>query len=181
MKKPTKKKKENASEFRQTSLNNIDIDKVNKYCKSQNSQYSNSYSEVIIKCKFLSGQHNRGSYQPMGNFSISVLTKTRNHSLNLNNISTIGIEFSTDTKEFPIGTICVQNPNSTINSNLLLQVIFHNQNQSTSTKLTTLNSQTQTFAGNYKISDLLEKRAFQSNIIGTSIIKIIKSSTLKTN
>lgn len=143
--------------------------------------HSNSYSEVIIKCKFLSGKHNRGSYQPMGNFSISVLTKTRNHSLNLNNISTIGIEFSTDTKEFPIGTICVQNPNPSINSNLLLQVIFHNQNQSTSTKLTTLNSQTQTFAGNYKISDLLEKRAFQNDIIGTSIIKIIRSSTLKTN
>ena len=48
-------KQKKTSEFRQASLNNIDIDKVNKYCKRQNSQYSNSYPEVVIKCKLLSG------------------------------------------------------------------------------------------------------------------------------
>ena len=178
MKKP---KQKNASEFRQTFLNNIEI--LIKSINIANLKTSN------IQIHILKSLSNVNSClvniivevtQPMGNFSISVLTKKGNYSLNLDNISTIGNEFSSDSKEFPIGTICVQNPNPTINSNLLLQEIFHNQNQSTSTKLTALNSQTQTFVGNYKISDL-EKRAFQNNIISTSVIKIIKSSTLKTN
>lgn len=61
-------KQKKTSEFRQASLNNIDIDKVNKYCKRQNSQYSNSYPEVVIKCKFLSGKHNCESYSAYGKF-----------------------------------------------------------------------------------------------------------------
>ena len=68
-------KQKKTSEFRQASLNNIDIDKVNKYCKRQNSQYSNSYPEVVIKCKFLSGKHNCESYSAYGKFSNKFIDK----------------------------------------------------------------------------------------------------------
>ena len=41
--------------------------------------------------------------QRMGNFSINLLTKRGNHSINQSNISNIGNESSSDSKEFPIG------------------------------------------------------------------------------
>ena len=46
--------------------------------------------------------------QRMGNFSINLLTKNGNHSINQSNISTIGNESSSDNKEFPIGIPRIQ-------------------------------------------------------------------------
>lgn len=46
--------------------------------------------------------------QRMGNFSINLLTKRGNHSINQSKISTIGNESSSDSKEFPIGIPQIQ-------------------------------------------------------------------------
>ena len=70
-------KQKKTSELRPASLNNIDIDKINKYWKRQNSQYSNSYPEVVIKCKFLSGKHNRESYSAYGEFFNKYINQKR--------------------------------------------------------------------------------------------------------
>ena len=116
------KTKKHALELRRDFTQNPEIDQIYNFRKSYRSWERNPNLELIMKCKFYSGTHNKGScpaygkiYKNCGNkghFTKCCTKKKGTHSLNQEcSDNTAQNDSPNDCENFFIGTINVQNSN----------------------------------------------------------------------
>ena len=120
-------------ELRRDFTQNSEIDQINRFRKPYKSRDRNPNPEVILKYKFCSGTHNKGSCQAYGkicnncgsngHFAKCCAKKKAIHLLNqeYSDYTAHDDSFS-DYEDFPDGTINVENLNPSDNDDIILKI-----------------------------------------------------------